>query len=336
MLTDRTLVVGAGRVAVDLIRVLGRHPELGLRPLGLVDDIASWDAGAGEVPVLGRVADLPRLLGDLRIDRVVIAFGVAREEASVAVLRACVDASVDIYVLPRFFELGFAPRGSDVEDIWGYPLVRLPRTVLRPSPRLAKRALDVTVAAALLIGLAPLYGAIALAVKVTSPGPVHFRQRRVGQHGQVVEIVKFRSMVENDDSETTWNVAGDSRITPLGRFLRDSSLDELPQLWTVIRGGMSLVGPRPERPYFADRFRDTVRHYDDRLRVPVGLTGLAQVRGLRGDTSIAERARLDNHYIENWSLGLDLRILAATVVALARDATGTGPGQVESPDRSRL
>ena len=160
--------------------------------------------------------------------------------------------------------------------------------------------------------VAPVFGLIALAVRVTSRGPVFFRQTRVGQNGRLVTVLKFRSLHVNDSSDTTWSVANDDRHTIVGKFLRKSSLDELPQLINVLKGDMSLVGPRPERPYFVSRFDDEIPNYRDRHRVPVGMTGWAQIHGLRGDTSLEERVRFDNDYIENWSLAGDLKIILLT------------------------
>jgi exopolysaccharide biosynthesis polyprenyl glycosylphosphotransferase len=317
VLGERTLIVGAGQVAVRFADTLDEHPEYGLRPVGFLDDCEGEDLPH---PLLGSVEHLDAVLHEQKIDRVVLAFGVSRETALVDVLRACEDTVVDIHVLPRFFELGFAAEGNDVDLVWGYPLLRLRRAALRFSPRMAKRLFDVCVAGLMLILCSPVYGALALAVKLTSPGPVYFRQARVGKRGDVVEVLKFRSMRINSDSDTQWNVGADSRVTALGSFMRKTSLDELPQLWNVVRGDMSLVGPRPERPFFVEQFNNEIPSYKDRHRVPVGLTGLAQVNGLRGDTSIDERAWFDNYYIDNWSMGRDLVILARTVGAVIKHA----------------
>jgi exopolysaccharide biosynthesis polyprenyl glycosylphosphotransferase len=314
---ERTLIVGAGQVAVHFAATLVEHPEYGLRPVGFLDDLEGEEFTP---PLLGRVEELDTVLRKYRIDRVVLAFGVSRETALVDVLRACDNAVVDIHVLPRFFELGFGSPGDDVDVVWGYPLLRLRRDAMRLSTRIAKRLFDICFAGAMLVLCAPLYGALALAVKVTSPGPVYFRQNRVGKQGTFVNVLKFRSMRVNSDSDTQWDVSTDARLTPIGNFIRKTSLDELPQLWNVVRGDMSLVGPRPERPYFVEQFQAAVPHYQDRHRVPVGLTGLAQVNGLRGDTSIDERAWFDNHYIDNWSMSHDLVILARTALAVVKQA----------------
>jgi exopolysaccharide biosynthesis polyprenyl glycosylphosphotransferase len=203
--------------------------------------------------------------------------------------------------------------------VWGIPLIRVKRAALRTRAWRVKRAFDLVVATAALVVAAPMFGLIALAVRLSSPGPVLFRQKRVGQGGQLVEVLKFRTLQVNDDSDKTWSVVTDVRVTPIGRVLRATSLDELPQLINVIRGDMSLVGPRPERPHFVSEFNERVARYDDRHRVPVGITGWAQVHGLRGDTSIEERARFDNRYIEHWSLWRDVVILGRTVAAVVRD-----------------
>jgi exopolysaccharide biosynthesis polyprenyl glycosylphosphotransferase len=328
---ERTLIVGAGPVAVRLAETLDEHPEYGLWPVGFLDD---RDGESLPHPWMGRIDHLDQIVHEQRISRVIVAFGLSRDYAMVEVLRASHNAVVDIHVLPRFFELGFGHEGKNVDVVWGYPLLHLPRTALRVRSRLSKRLFDICVAGVLLALCLPLYIALALAVKCTSPGPVYFRQSRVGKHGKVVDVLKFRSMRVNNDSDTQWNVATDVRVTPVGAIIRKTSLDELPQLWNVLRGDMSLVGPRPERPFFVAQFEQDVRHYQSRHRVPAGLTGLAQVNGLRGDTSIDERAWFDNHYIDNWTLGRDVVILARTAGAVVRQARGssatTTTGPVES------
>jgi lipopolysaccharide/colanic/teichoic acid biosynthesis glycosyltransferase len=184
----------------------------------------------------------------------------------------------------------------------------------------AKRVFDVLVAGTVLLLLSPLLAILAIGVKLDSPGPILFRQQRVGQYGRTFELLKFRSLRVNSDSDVRWSVVGDDRQTRLGAWMRRFSVDELPQLWNVVRGDMSLIGPRPERPHFVEEFSDAVAGYEDRHRLPVGLTGWAQINGLRGDTSIDDRAKYDNHYIDHWSLLRDLTILVATVSAVLRDA----------------
>ncbi len=184
----------------------------------------------------------------------------------------------------------------------------------------AKRVMDAVLAAVGLVLVAPLMAVCALAVRVSDGPGVIFRQERVGRHGRPFVLLKFRTLRPADaqESATRWNVASDGRMSRVGRLLRRTSLDELPQLWNVLRGDMSLVGPRPERPFFVDRFSRTHPGYQDRHRMPVGITGLAQVNGLRGDTSIEERARFDNRYIETWSLWQDACVLVRTAGSFFR------------------
>jgi exopolysaccharide biosynthesis polyprenyl glycosylphosphotransferase len=328
---ERTLFVGAGQVSAKLAATVAEHPEYGLHPVGFLDEVDGEDL---PLPLFGGVGMLRMVLSEECIDRVVVAFGVARESDMVDVFRTCEDASVDIHVLPRFFELATAVSTRNVDDVWGYPLLRLRRSLLRRHARAVKRAFDASVAAVALLLAAPLYAVIAAVVKLSSPGPVHFRQQRVGEHGVIVEVLKFRSMRVNSRSDTEWNPANDS-ITRIGKILRVTGFDELPQLWNILKGDMSLVGPRPERPFFVERFKSEIPRYDHRHRVPVGLTGLAQVHGLRGDTSIDERARLDNQYIENWSLWRDVVILFQTVSAVVRNTLKPN-GQIGRTDTHRL
>jgi exopolysaccharide biosynthesis polyprenyl glycosylphosphotransferase len=305
---EPTLIVGAGVLGVTLAATLSEHPEFGLMPMGFVDSIPS--TGDLPLPLLGEPADLPNLVRQSGIRRVIVAYGAAAEHELVSALRACDELPVEVHVLPRFFELGVTD--APVEDVWGIPLVRLRRAALRSPAWRLKRTFDLGLAWSAVLLSAPLMLVMALLVKTTSRGPILFRQKRVGQNGEVIQLLKFRTMLTNEDSETTWTVDDDDRRTLVGRFLRRTHLDELPQLFNVIRGDMSLVGPRPERPYFVDRFNTEISRYSDRHRVPPGMTGWAQVHGLSGDTSIDERARFDNHYVEHWSLWRDLVILLRT------------------------
>ena len=308
-LVERALVVGAGEVGAQVATVLLEHPEYGLEPIGFLDSVTETGL---PLPVLGDPSTLGEVLAAHDVRRVIVAFGVTREPDLVSVIRHCDDASVDIHVLPRFFELGAVSQGLDTDNVWGIPLVRLHRSLVHGASRRAKRLFDVVVAAALLVLTTPLCAVIHVLVRLSSPGPVLFRQRRIGQNGEEIEVLKFRSLRLNDDSDVQWSAAGDDRQTPVGAVLRRTSLDELPQLLNVLRGDMSLVGPRPERPLFVERFAADVPRYEDRHRAPAGMTGWAQVHGLRGDTSIEERARFDNQYIEYWSLWQDIVILART------------------------
>jgi exopolysaccharide biosynthesis polyprenyl glycosylphosphotransferase len=308
--SEPTLIVGSGPVAELVASTCREHPEYGLVPIGLLDSVPEPEP---PLRLLGSPEDLSRVVHEWGVRRVIVAFGTMRETQLIEVLRAAEDLPVAVYCVPRFFELRVPRERARTDEIWGIPLTRLTPTGPRELERRVKRALDVVTASVALVFLAPLLACAAVAVRLSSPGPILFRQERIGRAGQLFPLFKFRSMQVNDDSDTAWSVLHDDRVTPVGRFLRRLSLDELPQLFNILRGEMSLVGPRPERPHFVDEFSAAVPRYRDRLRVPAGLTGWAQVHGLRGDTSILERVRFDNAYIENWSLWLDLVIIARTL-----------------------
>ena len=328
-LVEPTLIVGAGERAATLAEILRDHREYGLQPVGFLDDLDD-DL---PLPILGGLDDLDVVLRRFDVRRVIVAFGQVREPEIVRVLRSCSAADVEVHIVPRFFELGVAA-GRSVDDVWGVPLVHVRRAAFAASARRAKRAFDLVAASIALALAAPLCLAIAMAVKLSSPGPVLFRQRRVGLHGEPIEVVKFRTLRVNNDADTCWSVAGDDRQTKVGRFLRRSSLDELPQLVSVLKGDMSIVGPRPERPFFVDQFSDEVPDYRYRHRLPAGMTGWAQVNGLRGDTSIPDRVRFDNRYIEHWSLGFDVLVILRTFSAVFRDAFGKAlPAPPRPPER---
>jgi exopolysaccharide biosynthesis polyprenyl glycosylphosphotransferase len=310
LVREPTLIVGAGNLGVKAATTLQDHPEYGLVPIGFLD---SFDDAGLPLPILGDVHQLESVVREFRVRRIIVAFGAAREPEMVPIIRACDRLPVEVHVMPRFFELGVAKEGPFTDDLWGIPLVRLRRAALRTAAWRTKRAFDLIFGTLLLVVSAPLFVGAILAVRLSSPGPIFFRQKRLGQRGEIFELLKFRTLWMNRDAETTWNVGKDERRTKVGRLMRKLSLDELPQLINVLRGEMSLVGPRPERPYFVDRFRVAVPGYDDRHRVPAGITGWAQVHGLRGDTSIKDRAVFDNQYVENWSLWRDLVILVRTI-----------------------
>ena len=311
-MADDVLIVGGGQVGLAIARVLGDQPVHGLRPVAFVDGFIDGSS----LPVLGSVSELPAVIRRTGARHVVIAFGTTREEDMVRVLRSCHRLPVEVYTVPRFFELGTGMDPRTAGDLFGYPILRISSGSSRRWRQGSKRVFDVVLSAALIVVGLPLILACAAAVRLSSPGPVIFRQIRIGKGGESFELLKFRTMKENTDSDHTWSVEGDDRVTAIGRFLRPTHLDELPQLWNVLRGDMSIVGPRPERPAFVDRFAAEIRCYDDRHRMPAGLTGWAQVNGLWGDTSIEDRARLDNNYIEGWTMWKDIRILWRTVPTL--------------------
>jgi exopolysaccharide biosynthesis polyprenyl glycosylphosphotransferase len=327
------LIVGAGQIGARVERRLEGQPELGLRPVGYLDaDPPPLDmVPERRAPVLGGPDELERVAHEAGVRHVVLSFGTTPDRQLLPLVRECERLDIQVSLVPRLFEsvnVHVSP-----EHIGGLPLLSLRSVDPRGWRFGVKHALDRVAAAVLLALMAPLMAAIALAVKLTSPGPVLFRQPRIGRDGREFELLKFRSMAEVGDSASwvqlldlearLWDRApggleGTDRRTRLGAFLRRHSLDELPQLINVLRGEMSLVGPRPERPDLAERFGLHVERYGERHRVKSGMTGWAQVHGLRGQTSLKDRVEWDNYYIENWSLGLDLRILAMTIASAFR------------------
>ncbi len=331
-----TLIVGAGRIGAQVERRLEEHPELGLRPLGFVDATPPTgdQIGGRRLPVLGGPDELERIVAETGAQHVVLAFLSSRgsDAKLVPIVRQCDELGLDVSLVPRLFEsVNVRMR---LEHIGGMPLFRL-RTIRPKGWQFAiKHALDRLVAAILIVLLSPVLLASAIGVRLTSSGPVFFRQRRVGRDGREFDMLKFRTMngspEEQGEADADW-AAGNlgsvpataaepppERRTRVGSLLRRYSLDELPQLINVLRGEMSLVGPRPERSSYARLFEDRFYRYGDRHRVRSGLTGWAQVHGLRGRTSLSDRVEWDNYYIENWSLWLDLKILIMTISAVFR------------------
>jgi exopolysaccharide biosynthesis polyprenyl glycosylphosphotransferase len=324
-LTETTVIVGAGGLGVTLARLMAEHPEHGLKPIGFMDNLP--EGSLLPLPYLGPVEDLETALREFDVHHVVVAYGRVREADWVSILRTAILNGVEVHIVPRFFDVGIAPAGLVSDQVWGIPLCRVRQSALRRGAWRVKRLFDVACAGLGLLVSAPVIGLIAAAVRVTSPGPVLFRQRRTGQDGREFELLKFRSMHVHHNGATSWAATSTDQTT-VGRWLRRTSLDELPQLWNVLRGDMSLVGPRPERPHFVDLFRVDIPGYWDRHRVPAGLTGWSQIHGLRGDeTSMHERARFDNLYIESWSLWLDIVVLIRTVGAVLRSAIGLSDGR---------
>ncbi|MGB9184674.1 MAG: sugar transferase [Solirubrobacteraceae bacterium] len=333
--TRPTLVVGAGRVGRLVARRLRDRPDLGLQPVGHVDD-EPRPASDDDLPVLGRLDDLAPLIATHRITHVVITFSLSNDLELLEVMRRCKTMGTEVLVVPRLYEE--MTQRLTIEHVGGVPLIR----VAQPDPGgwqfAIKYAIDRVVAALLLVLLAPLLALIALLILVFDGTPILFRQERLGRDGRQFKMLKFRSMWGKPDQagegDANWAAAirGDrpggapasaDRVTRVGRVLRKTSLDELPQLLNVLRGEMSIVGPRPERSGYAQEFTNLVYRYGERHRVKSGITGWAQVQQLRGETSLADRVEWDNFYIENWSLGLDLKILLMTfpVVLLSRYQT---------------
>jgi exopolysaccharide biosynthesis polyprenyl glycosylphosphotransferase len=316
------LIAGTGPVGQRVAAALLEHPEYGRTPIGFLDPDPTFLPAQSVVPVLGGSAVLDLAIPALGIRDVILTPGTADDTEITQTLRASVRQGCDVWFVPGFPEFGAFEYGnrrtSSGDHLWGLPCLRLGRSATRRPSWAVKRAVDAALATAGLLLAAPALAACSVAVLIDGGPGVIFRQERVGLDGRPFSMLKFRSLRPSDESEsaTRWNISQDRRMGRIGRFLRRTSLDELPQLWNVLRGDMSLVGPRPERPYFVTRFAQAHPRYPDRHRVPVGITGLAQVNGLRGDTSIEDRTRFDNHYIETWSLWQDTKILLRTIASV--------------------
>jgi exopolysaccharide biosynthesis polyprenyl glycosylphosphotransferase len=328
-----TLIVGAGRVGAQVERRLDEQPELGLRPVGYVDERPPSDdqVPGRRVPVLGGASDLATIVEQTGAEHVILAFLSARgsDAKLVQLARQCDELGLEVTLVPRLWE-SMNVRAS-LEHIGGMPLFRLRAVQPRGWQFALKHAADRVAAAGLILMLSPLLLAATVAIRFSSPGPIFFRQRRIGRDGRPFDLLKFRSMrVPSDPGSASavsvllpedtapGGVEGADRRTSIGKLLRRTSIDELPQLFNVLLGEMSIVGPRPERPEFVELFERRIERYDDRHRVRSGITGWAQVHGLRGKTSLSDRIEWDNYYIENWSLWLDLKILLMTVTAVVR------------------
>lgn len=327
-----TLIVGAGMIGTHLAMRLFAEPGYGLRPVAFLDadplPVAGEDGSL--LPVLGGPEDLPEALVGTRARHVILAFTGEPDHALVGIVRQCEQLGVGVSLVPRLYES--INERATLDHVGGLPLLTLNSINPYGWQFAVKHLIDRGVALVGLVLLSPALALIALIVRGSSRGPVLFRQRRVGRDGHEFDLLKFRTMrpaaapdgvagghgFELEPGMAPGGVEGADRRTWIGRWLRALSIDELPQLFNVLRGDMSLVGPRPERPEYAALFARDVARYDDRHRVKSGITGWAQVHGLRGQTSIADRIEWDNYYIANWSLKLDVKILLLTVAELLR------------------
>ena len=311
--TERVLMVGTGTGSQLLIQRMAMFPQYGYHVSGVLDDrleIGSTFAGA---PVVGRLSDLRRMIPEMRVDQVFLAVPGASNDELLHLVKACDDLQVEFKLVPDLLEVMSTRAAVDAID--GLPLIGIRRSRLRGPAAVLKRAIDIIASAIVLVIASPFMLVIAILIKLTSPnGPVLFRQPRVGLHDKRFTVYKFRSMIPDAEAQTGPVVAApdDDRCTPVGRVLRRLSLDELPQLFNILKGDMSLVGPRPMPIFLVERFTEEIPRYLERHQVRPGLTGWAQVNDLRGGEAFADRAMYDIYYVENWSLALDLKILILT------------------------
>jgi len=311
----RVLIAGAGdlgRLVAD--RIL-QHRELGYQVVGFVDDRAGGDhIGYRGLPLLGTLAEMPEIAQRERIDHLYVALALDEHVKLLELMDAANREFVDVKVVPDLLQ--FIALRARLEDLDGLPVINVNDVPLQGVNAWVKRALDIALSAAALLVLAIPMAIIALLVRWTSPGAVFYRQERMGLDGRAFTVFKIRSMVQHaeDSSGPVWARDDDPRTTPMGRWLRRFDLDELPQFWNVLKGDMSIVGPRPERPFFVEQFKHRIPQYMLRHKVKAGITGWAQVNGWRGNTSLEKRIEYDLYYIENWSVTLDIKIMWLTLV----------------------
>jgi exopolysaccharide biosynthesis polyprenyl glycosylphosphotransferase len=321
-----TLIIGAGRIGRLTAHRLLEHPEFGLQPIGFLDKEPLDDSTELGLPVLGSSWDLDRVVKEYGVQQVIMTFSTAPHGVQLRVVERCEAMGVEVALVPRLFEK--MTERVHVDHLGGLPLLSARRANPKGWQFAVKYAADRLIAALLVAILLPVLALAALVVYLSLGRPILFRQERVGRDGRPFAMLKFRSMRRAGETDANdfdlppglapGGVEGPDRRTGLGTFLRRTCLDELPQLINVVRGEMSLVGPRPERPEYVSRFQHDVHRYADRHRVKAGITGWAQVNGLRGKTSLADRVEWDNYYIENWSLWLDVKILLFTALSVAR------------------
>jgi exopolysaccharide biosynthesis polyprenyl glycosylphosphotransferase len=317
---QRILVVGAGALGREITHKLVGHRELGFEVVGFLDDDPGKQGQRfSDVPVLGGTREIESVLEERNVDQVYVALPLEAHRKMLRILQTVSRECVEVKLVPDILQ--YATLKAALEDVDGTPVINLSQVPLQGWNSLVKRGMDVALSLTALAALLPLLPFVALAIWIEDRGPIFYRQERMGLDGKSFMILKFRSMRVDAESSTgpVWAVKDDPRRTRVGGFLRRWSLDELPQIWNVLKGEMSLIGPRPERPAFVQEFKHKIPQYMLRHRVKSGITGWAQVHGWRGNTSIKKRIQYDLYYIENWSLKLDLKILWMTVRKGMRD-----------------
>lgn len=308
------LLVGYSRAAEEYINRIIDNPQWGYTVRGILDDHVPAGTVYRGIKVLGRIANLPVILPENRLDEIAITLGLNEYFRLEEIVSLCEKSGVHTKFIPDYNNI--IPTKPYTEDLMGLPVVNIRYVPLTNTfNAMVKRLMDVIGASVCILLFSPVMLFAVLGIKLTSPGPLIYRQVRVGLHNRSFEMYKFRSMEVQPEAEEkkAWTVKNDPRVTGIGKFMRKTSIDELPQLFNVLKGDMSLVGPRPERPFFVEKFREEIPRYMVKHQVRPGMTGWAQVNGYRGDTSIRKRIDCDLYYIENWTVGLDIKILFLTV-----------------------
>ena len=308
------MLVGFSDASDQFIDACRRNPDWGYHIYGIVDDIAEVGEGYKGVRVVGRISELEHILAQNTIDEIAITLPLAAYAKLDGIVHVCEKSGVHTKFIPDYNNIIHSKPVT--EDMDGLPVINIRNVPLTdPVKATAKRAVDICGALVGIILFSPVMLVVATLIKLTSPGPIIFKQERVGLHNKPFMMYKFRSMVQQTeaDEKKGWTVPGDPRVTRVGRFIRKTSIDEFPQFFNVLAGQMSLIGPRPERTQFVEMFKEEIPRYMIKHQVRPGMTGWAQVNGLRGDTSIYERVKYDIWYIENWTMSLDVKILFLTI-----------------------
>ncbi len=308
------LLVGYSRTAEGYIDRLRAHPEWGYYVHGIIDDTKFSGDSYRNVEVIGNITNLESMLASNQYDEIAITLRIQEFYKLERIVAICEKSGVHTKFIPDYNNI--IPTKPYTEDLDGLPVIHVRHVPLSSSfNQIVKRSVDIFGAIVALILFSIPMLILALLIKITSPGPLIFRQTRIGLHNREFQMYKFRSMKVQQEAEEkkAWTVANDPRVTGIGKFMRRMNLDELPQFWNVLKGDMSLVGPRPERPFFVDKFKEEIPRYMIKHQVRPGITGWAQVNGYRGDTSITKRIECDLYYVENWNLYLDFKILFLTV-----------------------
>ena len=307
------ICVGYSRAAEEYIDRVQANPQWGYVIRGILDDNVPAGTEYKGIKVLGRIENLNVILPENQMDEIAITLGLSEYYRLEEIVALCEKSGVHTKFIPDYNKI--IPTKPYTEDILGLPVINIRYVPLNNTfNALVKRAMDIVGSIVGIIVTSPLMLLMCLLIKLTSPGPLIYKQERVGLHNQTFWMYKFRSMEVQPESEEkkAWTVKNDPRVTPVGKFMRHTSIDELPQLFNILKGNMSLVGPRPERPFFVEKFREEIPRYMVKHQVRPGLTGWAQVNGYRGDTSIRKRIECDLYYIENWSIGFDIKIIFLT------------------------
>lgn len=308
------VLVGYSRAAEEYIDRIQQNPQWGYVVRGILDDNVPAGSVYNGVKVIGRIANLMVILPANCVDEIAITLGLSEYYRLDEIVAMCEKSGVHTKFIPDY--LNIIPTKPYTEDILGLPVINIRHVPLTNTFLAAvKRLMDIVGSVAGIVIASPLMLVMCILIKLTSPGPLIYKQDRVGLHNKTFRMYKFRSMEvqKESDEKKAWTVRNDPRVTKIGKLMRKTSIDELPQLFNILKGDMSLVGPRPERPFFVEKFREEIPRYMVKHQVRPGLTGWAQVNGYRGDTSIRKRIEYDLYYIENWSVGLDIKILILTV-----------------------